>query len=101
MFSVDAGSGACTSLVTLAPPGSLRNVLEFSPRGTMISAERIGGNADFYTGDLETGDAILFGSNAISNLAAVTYVPEPTGTLGLASGLLTLMALVRHRRRRE
>jgi len=103
VYSVDLTTGACTSLLSpILPVGTatLHNVLEISPRGTILTAERAGGNATLYTADFVTGDVIPVGTNAVANLSAVSYmpVPEPTVGMGLVAGLVALAALA-HRRR--
>jgi hypothetical protein len=72
---------------------------EIRPRGTLLSAERSAFGADLYTGDLQTGDTVAVGSNAISDLSALAYVPEPSSTLGIASGAIALLVLARLRKR--
>jgi DNA-binding beta-propeller fold protein YncE len=99
VFGVDPGTGLCTPLVSLTAPGRLHNVLEMSPRGTLFSAERIASGTDFYTVDLQTGDTVAMGSNGISDLSAVAYLPEPSSTLGIVSGAIALLVLARLRTR--
>ena len=99
LYSVDLSTGVCTSAGTLTQ--ALHNSLEFNDQGTLYSLLRSGGNGEIYTVDPQTRDVVLVGSNPISQLAAVDFIPEPSGSALLAAGIGALAGLDRWRRRRS
>jgi hypothetical protein len=86
VFSVDRITGACTSVQVFSI--LFENVLEFSPRGTPYTLERLGSGlgADLYTLDFETGLSRFVGNVPLEHVSGLAFQPPPLPPLYATDG---------------
>ncbi|MCI0636209.1 MAG: hypothetical protein L0206_20195, partial [Actinobacteria bacterium] len=98
LYSINLATGACTLQIAALSGPTLHNGLDFNDQGTLYTIARTGGLGELYTVDPQTGTVTFVGANAISNLAAAEFMPEPAGML--LAGAVAVFMLGAWRRRR-